>query len=118
MPQFTRQMFTAYFLKIAVLVDCCPKISTPQLNDLRQEAFIISWGKEFRWGLAGCFWLGVAHTVADKLSTGATSSEHLAGPGGPASKQAHSCGAGSWQETSVSPHMGLSVDCMSSKYHA
>lgn len=65
---------------------------------------IISVGHEFRSSFVGWFWLEVPHEVAVniwpgwKLDNDWRSILHSA-----------SC----WQETSVSPHMGLSADCFS-----
>lgn len=72
-------------------------------------------GQECRCGVAGCFWL---HEAAYKVSAGVVSSEDLAGTTDCTFKKAHSCAAGNWQKASVSVslHMSLSVDSISSKY--
>lgn len=51
----------------------------------------------------------VSHEVVAKVSAGTATSENLVGTGRSTSKKAHSHGAGSRQEASLSPYMGLSV---------
>lgn len=75
-------------------------------------------GQEIGSNSAGWFWLGVSREAAGRMMAEVVvSSEGQTGAGGSTSYMGHIHGwpgaAGCWQETSISPHGGLSTCCLS-----